>query len=1747
MDLVPLDELSVTDSSRIRHAHRKTSAREVPTFRHMAPAKLLPAFIAAGIAAAAAGHAEASLTASPTAVTVPKTQISAPITVNLTFVSGVPGTMGTLSITGLPPGAVTVPSPVTYPTSPSQTSASTAFRIAVSAATAPGTYVIGITDPPPPTGRNAGFKNITLTVPPPSTLAASPSPVSVFPTQTSTLITVNISFPSSTSAGTVTLGFSGLPAGATTNPSTVSYTFLTGSTASSTTFRLATAAATPPGSYTITISDPAPPAGKGPSSTSVTLNVLSSSFSASVSPNPVTLTVGAAARTITVLTTVDPGFTNAITYSFSGFPSSVATGGSRVASSPYGPVTFPFSAAVGTAAGTYNGTLTGQSASGTKTFPMTVVVQQPDIGVSFGSPTTTVCNGPTAAGNSIQLAPLNGYAGTPQVAFASVPPGLSIAPSALVSGALPPAQAISFSVAASGATAGLHTLTLNVSDASAGINKSTAFPVTVTNPDFTPAVNPGSVTLQAGGGGQGLIASLAPINCFSPASVAISVIGAPAGITFTPPSATVTGPGYGPTTLTAQAGAAVAPTTYPVTFTFTPSSGAAKTVPASIVVTAASDFSLGATPNTINLTPGSSGTTSIRVTGLNGFTGNVDVSIPALTGVTFTPATFTLAAGAAQTVTAAAAAGAPTGAFPVTISGAGAPGTRSTGLTVVISAAPDFSLGTNPSSLTLTPGGTGTTTVSAAGLNGFSGTVAVTAPSLQNVTLTPAGFNVAAGGSLVVSAMVAPGTPPGTLSGLFSGTAAGITGTRTAPLTIVVVPPPDFSLAASPGALALVPGGSGTVTISATGLNGFSGSVDVSATPTPNLAISPSTFTLAAGASRIVTVAADPTAPMGTVPVAFTGNAAGVAGTRSASVNVTVAPGPDFSVSTFPSALTLAPGGAGTATVSAAGLNGFVGNVSVAASLAPNLTITPGAFTLVTGASRSVTIAAGAGAPAASATVTFTGAATGIPGTRSASLAVTVTSAPDFSLAARPARLDLTAGGSGTAVISATALNGFAGPISVSSQPIPNVSVLPASFTLIPGGTQSVTVTAAAGAPPTNAPLSLTFLGTAPGIPGVRPAGIEITIAPGPDFALAIDPASFALPPGGSASASLSVTAINGFTGTANVTAAPPQGITVVPNTFSVSANASQALTIRAGPNTPLGVFTISFSGTAPGVAGPRATTAEATVTAAPDFTLSVSPPHQTIAAGAGGTVHLSLTPANGFTATADVTATAPPGLELTPDHFLLAPARTQDVQVRAAPSAPPATLTLVFRATAPGVATPKTSSAQVTVTAPSPSFTVIGAPMSVQAAPGQAIAILYTFRSLTSVPLTIVADTLVRRSTGGTEFDRTDEVAGIALPPHGVATFSNTVVATAEHFARAGSPAIVIEDRIFRAAPDSSGLVATASAAVSISAVNSLLSTVSATRVSLIYPPTGTLVGRGDNLRAQGLLMGSGSGLLLVGWFFDGLLVETATVPIQNGTPTSVTTAVSIPTLLSGSHEISLSVLAPNTISSPPVQVLIEEGQKTLRLVSPAAGAPYLPGLNPPTFGWVPVPGIARYAVGLKRSDEAETKRRWFHTSESRWGPSARFWSELGDGRYEWVVRAYTGVGRSTLDRSSGGATPPPTSESNPEVAAGWTVTSAAGSFSIGDFSGLAPLTGSLSISNGVALFSWNEIPAARYLHVLYERSGNELKRLDLALLGAPARSLARDRLPRTDLYWRVIAFDRDGRAVGGSDLLPVAKGPGR
>lgn len=198
---------------------------------------------------------------------------------------------------------------------------------------------------------------------------------------------------------------------------------------------------------------------------------------------------------------------------------------------------------------------------------------------------------------------------------------------------------------------------------------------------------------------------------------------------------------------------------------------------------------------------------------------------------------------------------------------------------------PDFSLAASPTSASVTQGSNVGDTITVSPLNGFTGSVALSASGLPaGVTASFSPSSTTGTSTLTLSASSTATT--GTSTVTITGTSGSLTHTTTLSLTVnPSAPAPNFSLSASPTSLSITQGASGTDSVSVTALNGFTGSVALSASGLPagvTASFNPASTT----SSSTLTLTASSTATTGPATVTITGTSGSL--THTATLNLTV-------------------------------------------------------------------------------------------------------------------------------------------------------------------------------------------------------------------------------------------------------------------------------------------------------------------------------------------------------------------------------------------------------------------------------------------------------------------------------------------------------------------------------------------------------------------------------------------------------------------------------------------------------------------------------------------------------------------------------------------------------------------------------------------------------------------------------------------------------------------------------------------
>lgn len=1170
-----------------------------------------------------------------------------------------------------------------------------------------------------------------------------------------------------------------------------------------------------------------------------------------------------------------------------------------------------------------------------------------------------------------------GTSGSGSVSVTGLPTGVTTNPANIqysyTAGQASATTTFSF-VAAGGATPGIYKITLDDASLRSG---STSVTLTISSPSFTAISTPNPLTLTIGGAPQSATVSTNPDPGFAP-SLQYTFTGLPAFIAFGAPQ--TVRPPYAPVTFPFSTTGGAVPGIYPGTLvgSYTDASGAPQTrsFPINVIVQQA-DIAVSFAQPVMSLCSGAAATSNaITLTALSGYSGTPVLSFTSVPpGITLTPLNpGSPALPPAQSVAfTAAAAASVSGIQSVTLTVSDPKFGISKTATLTLNATqPDFTPSVSPIALSLTAGGGGQSFTASIAPNACFGssTVTVTPRAAQpGIAFTPPSANItgptASPASFTVSA--AAGVPTNTYPISFDFTLG--TTTRTASATVAVSPAPDFALALNPAVLSIASGRSGAMTVSATGINGFGGPINVVAPVIAGVAFTPPVFTLLPGGSQSVSVAVASSAATRSTSGQFTGTAAGISGPRTATLVLNILPGPDFTILVSPPSLSIAAGSSSTASVGFTALNGFSGVVAFAVTSPAGLTVTPAAFSVATGSSQAITVSVAPGTPAGPATITFNATAFGVP-PHVAAFVVTVTGALDFALSVAPSAVQLVAGGSTTVSVGTTGLNGFNSAISVTAPSIAGLTFTPAAFTVTPGATQSVTIAAAPGVAP--GVYSGSFSGTAAGVTGSRTVTLTTTVTVAPDYSLAVTPPILTIAVGQSSTASVAVTALNGFSGSVSVLALPPAGVTVSPPSFTIAAGGTQTITISVSPAAQPGTLTIPLNATGAG-APSHQTSIALNILPAPDFSIAVSPPQLTLAAGDSGAFALSATALNGFAGAISVTMPLLTGVTFTPLVLTLQPGTTQNVGVLALASATPGTFALAFTANAAGIAPPHIAQASLTILPQKPVITSL-TPPAVSVGTLSAVVHLSGLHFKPGASITTSAFGVLVDSMNVTS----DATADVTLTVTGKAA--------------AGITPLKLTN------PDGSS----ADVGLLVYPTSSLAAPLGVTAAAIVYPRPGTLVGGGQQILAKGLLATTGTGVITGLWKLDGVPFDTFTVPTSGGLPVEITAHVPLPVSFFGDHQLQLEVQNPKQAFSAAVPlVYTERSESELRIIAPADGTVIR---GPRELRWSIMPGALGYRVEVE-GDRTKLPLR-IELGESRLvlkDPAG----EWGPGVHRWRVRA--------------------------------------------------------------------------------------------------------------------------------------------
>ena len=470
--------------------------------------------------------------------------------------------------------------------------------------------------------------------------------------------------------GTIALNVTGLPSGvtATFNPTSV-----TGSSGSTLTFTASNSATV--GAATVTVTGTS---GSTTASGTLTLNVTAEpNFTISASPTSVTVPPGTSVSSTLTIGYVG-GLTGSVSVSASGLPSGVQANFSPSSVNTSGTISVSFFAQTGTAAGTTNVTITGTDGSTSHAITIAVTIPGSAGFTLASSPSSVSVTQGSTATDTISVTDVGGFTGSVTLAASGLPTGVT---AAFGTNPTTGTSVLTFT-ASSTATVGAFTVT--VTGTSGSLTATTTITLTVSTKvtqGFTLAASPSSLSITQGSSGTSTI-TVTDVGGFT-GSVTLAASGLPSGVT----ASFGTNPTTGTSLLTLTASATA--TTGSSTVTITGTSGsltASTTIALTVNAKVTQGFTLSASPSSLTIAQGSSGTSTITVTDVGGFTGSVTLAASGLpSGVT---ASFgTNPTTGSSVLTLAASSSATTGSSTVTITGTSGTLTATTTIALTVTTA----------------------------------------------------------------------------------------------------------------------------------------------------------------------------------------------------------------------------------------------------------------------------------------------------------------------------------------------------------------------------------------------------------------------------------------------------------------------------------------------------------------------------------------------------------------------------------------------------------------------------------------------------------------------------------------------------------------------------------------------------------------------------------------------------------------------------------------------------------------------------------------------------------------------------------------------------------------------------------------------------------------------------------------------------------------------------------------------------
>ena len=877
---------------------------------------------------------------------------------------------------------------------------------------------------------------------------------------------------------------------------------------------------------------------------------------------------------------------------------------------------------------------------------VTVFVPTPDYAVTAEPDSLTVYVGEQGEA-TINVSSINGFSKQVNLSSSTIP-GVSVTFAPGFVTPAPGGPATSTATIEVDATAAPGTYSLIVTGSSGAVTHGVTISLTI--PDFTIEASVSTLTIKVGTSRDlnitigSMYGFNTPVNLSASTIPGVSVTFAPSPVTPAPASPATS-------TATIEVDATTEPGPHVITI-----NGTAGIHNHTCMITLnipEASFVLAPSTTSVTVNRNSTGSLNVTIYSINGFSSPVTLDTSSIPGVTtsFSPNPQTPPADshAISNLTLTVSDGATPGAHTLTIYGENGNTTKSTSITLKIA---DFTLSVSPSSATVAINSTSDVTVSVNSLSDFNSPVTLSLETVQNVTgaFSPASVTPPASGSasstLTVDVMKATA---GVYTLNITGTSGSLTHTIQLSLVIPTPPPdPDFQVEVSPATLTVKPGDSENATVTIVPLNEFSELVALSA-------IMPSGVTHAFNTSSVnstgvnasnLTLTVGTDAPSGVYTIEIRGTSTSLS--RSATITLIV---PDFSLSLSTPSLTMKVGEADTLNVSTSSINGFLGNVTLAASSPSgmNTSLHSNPIWVTAGGSSSSRLTVSIDPLATPKTYALN--VTGTSGHMVRSVFFTV-DVVDFRISTSTPYPTVPVGSSLISDLTVMSLGSFDSSVNLSISGVPGgVTVILDEDSLTPssGGSASTALSISVSRSAVPGTSNITVQGTGS---LSRTAYIFLTI-PEPGFSLSVFPSSPLVMAGSNISSTVTIDSINNFesavTLSTNASGTPGLGAAFGANPVTPLSGGlgSTLLTWSVLANVTPGSYPISVSAKSPGVEN-HTTIVVLTVKAPPsepDFSFTVAPQSFTTIVGSPVTATVTVNSMNGFDESVLLFVSSPPGI----------------------------------------------------------------------------------------------------------------------------------------------------------------------------------------------------------------------------------------------------------------------------------------------------------------------------------------------------------------------------------------------------------------------------------------------------------------------------------------------------------------------